>query len=131
VHCDVVIQQPVLVVDERTSIRRLTYKAIWPTAPRDFVVCTTWNELPDGSMLLTSRSAWSNLYAEKEGFVRGFLNISGYHISPIAEAQSGCTITMCAHTDLGGTLPSGVINMLSSAAPLKILAAITALTRDS
>ena len=115
-------------VDEKTSVRRIAYKAIWPTAPRDFVVCTSWSELEDGSELITTRSVWDELYPHKEGYVRGFLNISGYHITPTPE---GCKIMMCAHSDLGGSVPSGVINMLSSAAPLKVLAAITAMTRDT
>jgi hypothetical protein len=126
--------QPVLVVDEKTAVRRIAYKAIWPTAPRDFVVCTTWGELPDGSILITSRSVWDELCPHKEGYVRGVLNISGYHVIPTPEGpgqQWGCRIVMTAHSELGGSVPSGVINMLSSAAPLQVLAAITALTRDS
>jgi hypothetical protein len=108
----------------------MAFKAIWPTAPRDFLVCTTWNELEDGSILISSRSAWSDLYPSQEGYVRGFLNISGYHITPCKDSEIGCDITMCAHSDLGGTLPTGIINMLAFAAPVKMLAAISALTRE-
>jgi hypothetical protein len=69
VHCDVVIQQPVLVVDERTSIPRLTYKAI----------CSVYNlewapwRIPASYVTLD----WSNLYAEKEGFVRDLKTLVG------------------------------------------------------
>jgi hypothetical protein len=35
-----------------------------------------------------------------------------------------CKVTLCAHTELGGTLPASVINMLSTSAPLKMLSAI-------
>ena len=117
-----------LVVDEKTAIRRIAYKAIWPTAPRDFVVCTTWAALPDSSILIATRSASDTLCPPKSGYVRGHLTISGYHIT---DGECGCHMVMCAHSDLGGSVPSGIINMLSSAAPLKVLAAITALTRDS
>jgi hypothetical protein len=34
----------------------------------------------------------------------------------------GCKVTLAAHTELGGSLPASVINMLSTAAPLKIMA---------
>lgn len=110
------------------------FKAIWPTAPRDFLVCTTWNELEDGTILISSRSAWNELCLPEDGYVRGFLNISGYHIVPWknssgGESDLGCHITMCAHSDLGGTLPVGIINMLAFSAPIKMLTAITALTR--
>eukprot|EP00602_Paraphysomonas_sp_CaronLab_P002341 CAMPEP_0185032022 /NCGR_PEP_ID=MMETSP1103-20130426/19837_1 /TAXON_ID=36769 /ORGANISM="Paraphysomonas bandaiensis, Strain Caron Lab Isolate" /LENGTH=928 /DNA_ID=CAMNT_0027567755 /DNA_START=314 /DNA_END=3100 /DNA_ORIENTATION=- len=123
--------EPLLKVDDRTAIRRITFKAIWPTAPRDFVVCTTWSELDDGSLLISSRSAWDDLFPPPQGYVRGFLNISGFHITALPDCDAGCSITMCAHSDLGGSLPSGVVNMLSSSAPVKMLAAIAALTRNS
>jgi hypothetical protein len=40
----------------------------------------------------------------------------------------GCKVTLTAHTELGGILPSSVINMLSTTAPMKILTAINAVT---
>ena len=33
-------------------------------------------------------------------------------------------VTLVAHTELGGSLPASVINMLSTQAPVKMLAAI-------
>jgi hypothetical protein len=63
VHYDVVIQQPVLVVDERTSIPRLTYKAICGVYNLEWA---PWR-IPASYVTLDC----SNLYAEKEGFVRG------------------------------------------------------------
>jgi hypothetical protein len=123
------VSQPLLRVNEGTAIRRMMFKGVWPTAPRDFVVCTTWSELDDGTILISSRSAWDELSPPEEGYVRGFLNISGYHIVPCKDSDSGCHITMCAHSDLGGTLPIGIINMLAFSAPIKMLAAIAALTR--
>ena len=62
-------------VDDHTAIRRVCCKAIWPTAPRDFVVCTTWTKLEDGSILVCSRSAPDEVFGHQKGFVRGFLNI--------------------------------------------------------
>ncbi len=127
-------------MDDNTSIRRMVCKGIWPTAPRDFVVCSSWMELPDGSLLIFSRSAPDDFCGPKNGFVRGTVQVSGYWIQPLdtipddplanqfkGGSSSGCKVTLLAHTELGGTLPSSVINMLSTSAPLKIFTAVEAL----
>ena len=125
-------------VDERTNIRRMCFKAIWPTAPRDFVACTTWTERDDGSLMLCTRSAPDDVFPPQKGYVRGCIQISGYWIQPVdtltgdAEAKKypgGCKVTLTAHTELGGTLPASVINMLSTAAPLKMMSAISEIVK--
>ena len=68
-------------IDERTRVRRLAFKPIWPTSPRDFVVGTTWTELKNGSILIVSRSV-PNVMGEESGYVRGNVQISGYMIQP-------------------------------------------------
>ena len=112
--------------DECTSIRRMCFKGIWPTAPRDFVVSTTWFEDPeDNSLYIVSRSASDDYCPQQKGYVRGHINISGYWIQPIArDGKDSYRMTLVAHTELGGTLPSSVVNMLSTSAPLKMLATI-------
>lgn len=107
------------------------FKAIWPTAPRDFLACTTWRELDDGSILITTRSAPDSLFPQQKGFVRGFLHISGYWIQPHDSLKNDfsvppghCRVTLTAHSELGGTLPVSIINMLATAAPMKLLAAV-------
>ena len=110
----------------------MAFKAIWPTAPREFLLCSTYEELPDGTLLVCTRSpdpeVGEDILSPADGYVRGRLQISGYYIEPYATLQQpgdvppdGCRITLTAHSELGGTLPSSVINMLSTAAPLKIL----------
>lgn len=119
-------------MDEKTVVRRLCFKPVWPTAPRDFLCCTTWQELEDGSLLVCTRSAPEVLLAPQKGYVRGSIRISGYFIQPCSVVdksdpcyfKGGCKVTLTAHTDLGGSLPATVINMLSTAAPLKMMAAI-------
>lgn len=124
-------------VDDKTSIRRMVFKAIWPTSPRDFLVCTTSiPNLPDGTAMIASRSASDALQAPVAGFVRGFIQVTGYYIEPyetlsdqakleVPQLQpGGCKSTFIVHTELGGTLPSSVINMLSVNAPLKMMSTI-------
>jgi len=98
-------------------------------------VCSTYEELPDGSIIVCTRSPdpdlGEDIEGEANGYVRGRLQISGYYIQPYSTLQQpgdvpsdGCKVTLTAHSELGGTLPSSIINMLSTAAPIKILASI-------
>ena len=66
---------PLVKVDARTAIRRIVCKPIWPTAPRDFIVCTSWTALEDGSVMVCSRSAPNDVLSTQIGYVRGFVNI--------------------------------------------------------
>ncbi len=107
------------------------FKAIWPTAPRDFLALTTWREMDDGSILVTTRSAPDTLCPQQGSFVRGFLHISGYWIQPCESLKNDtavlpghCRVTLVAHTELGGTLPVSIINMLATSAPMKLLTAV-------
>ena len=119
-------------LNDCTAIRRIRFKAIWPTAPRDFVLLTTWTELPDGTIIISSRSAPNSMYPKEAEVVRGNIQVSGYIIRPIDSPEGKeCEVTLCAHSDLGGTLPIGIINMLSSAAPLKILSTISQLVSEA
>lgn len=45
------------------------------------------------------------------------------------QPPGSCKVTLTAHTELGGTLPSSVINMLSTAAPLKMMSAISEIVK--
>jgi hypothetical protein len=112
----------------------MSFKGIWPTAPRDFVLCTTLScdEVLHGKTrsYVTSISAWSDLLPPQRGFVRGTLMISGYVIEEVEGSPHSARVTMCAHSDLGGQLPSSLINALSVNAPIKILTAISEILRS-
>lgn len=126
-------------VDANTVIQRLMFKEVWPTAPRDFVVCASWRQNDDGSVAIVSRSAPDTLCPQEKGYVRGFLQVSGYLLEPYnpdkpvslplsCACDSGgvlspgeCKVTLLNHTELGGTLPASVINVLSTNAPKEIL----------
>jgi hypothetical protein len=128
--------QPILRLDACTNVRRLIFKGIWPSAPRDFVVMTTCFRRPDGSAIIASRSATNELEPPVAGFVRGFTQVTGYHVQPyetLSEsecadfpglASGGCVVTGLWHSELGGTLPASLINILSVNAPLKMLHAM-------
>jgi hypothetical protein len=125
-------------IDDQTVIRRMCFKAIWPTAPRDFLVLSTNFQLANGSAILASRSASNSLMPCLSGFVRGFIQVTGYYIQPYetlsdAERQEmpflspgGCKCTFVVHSELGGSVPSSITNMLGDSAPLKMMHAMDA-----
>ena len=104
----------------------MRFKGVWPTAPRDFLVLTTSYESTDGSIVINSKSAPDDFCPPNpsEIFVRGNIVVSGYEIKPNKESRKECMLTLIAHTELGGTLPASIINMLSATAPFKMLLAI-------
>jgi len=122
------------------NIRRVCYKGVWPTTPRDFIICTSHEVLEDGSILIATTSAPDVACPQHKDYVRGTVHISGYHIQPynadnvITLESCGkstplcpgeCKVTLIAHTELGGSLPASIINCLSTNAPVKILSQIS------
>jgi len=116
---------PLTVIDEdRTTIniRRVCCKPVWPTAPRDFVVCTTWSEAEDGSTLICTRSVPDDVFECQKGYVRGQIMISGYRVQPVGTlppddplfdatpGRTACKVTLTVHIDLGGLVPSILLN---------------------
>lgn len=115
---------------------------------------STWRELDDGSILISSRSAPEEFCPPvREGFVRGFMVVSGYWIQPLTtvdqrsadttsptttppssttssstvrstKSAPRCRMTMIAHSELGGTLPAAMINAFLSTAVPKHLTAV-------
>ncbi len=132
-------------LDANTVIQRLCFKEIWPTAPRDFVVCASWRQNSDGTISIVSRSVPDTFCAQAKGYVRGFVQVSGYLLEPYDETRpisvplscaikgvlspGECKVTLLNHTELGGTLPSSVINALATGAPVKILQSLAALVQ--
>jgi hypothetical protein len=115
-------------------------KGVWPTDPRDFVIFSTWFPMADseGTCVIISKSFSDDYFLPKKGYVRGQIVMSGYIIQPLecvdaddpiftgfVGSKSGKSkLTLVAHTELGGNLPSSVINMLSCSAPVKIFTAL-------
>jgi hypothetical protein len=125
-HVDAV--EPLVCVDGRTAVRRMRCKPVWPTAPRDFVVLTTWAASGDGSALVCTRSAPNDVFPPEPGYVRGTVHVSGYHVQP--KATGGCHVTLVAHMAFGGSVPASILATLTTAAPAKTLHAIAALARE-
>ena len=121
-------------LDDETSLRLIQMKGIWPTAPREFLMLSSIVDLEDGSSLIFSRSVNESVKPQTKSYVRGFIQTSGFYIQPYSSFKEGeapvglepgmCKVILCAHTELGGSLPSSVVNQLSTGAPVKILEGI-------
>lgn len=181
-----------MVTGDRSLIRRMYFKAIWPTAPRDMIANTTWEEHypyhatkhqslrkfskktgatnvepstvstdDESDVELTKLAEKSSLFIasrsplpdeshidEVSGYVRGYIPVSGYWLQPVPAGApllglnprdqvddfgdaplTDVRLTLTAHTELGGSLPTSVINMLSCSAPVKVLSAIKEIIR--
>ena len=125
--------EPLVRIDGRTAVRRIRCKPVWPTAPRDFVVLTTWAAFGDGSALVCTCSAPNDVFPPEPGYVRGTVVASGYHVQPRTGGGSGsgggCQVTLVAHAVLGGSPPASMVAMLTSSAPAKTLNAIADVVR--
>ena len=126
---------PLVKVDQHTAIRRVCCKPIWPTAPRDLLVCTTKAEVGDGSEIICSRFAPDEILGKQKGYVRAIILISGYWIQPLAclsrndplydeGNDRACKLTLAIHSDLGGYLPASLMNYVTTDTPLKTMSLI-------
>jgi hypothetical protein len=95
------------------------------------VPCNTPENKKMHSLFMATRSpqAAESLHPEVSGFVRGFIQVSGYWIKPLPPKEgetepTDVQIMLAAHTELGGSVPSSVVNALASTAPWKVLSTI-------
>ena len=115
------------------SIRRFRYKKISPVSARDAVVITTWTELNDdiGSILITTLSVPTLWYPPPKSFVRAFVHSSGAIIRPINDnIGGGCEITFLTHCDVGGYVPSTLLNMIIVNTPVKTMSKVVSLSEN-
>ena len=116
-----------------SSIRRFKYKKINPVSARDAVVITTWTELNDdvGSILITTLSVPTLWYPPPKSFVRAFVHSSGAIIRPINDnIGGGCEITFLTHCDVGGYVPSALLNMIIVNTPVKTMSKVISLSEN-
>ena len=106
---------------------------VWDEAAQDGQELTNKDDKNKmNSLFMASRSPdpAESLIANSSGYVRGYIHVSGYWIKPLSTSSEGdgsctdCKLTLAAHTELGGSIPSSIINVLSSTAPMKLLSTV-------
>jgi len=98
-------------------LRYETYKAVFPTYPRDFLMLHVKrkNPLRDNSVILAQVSVEDPAVRERPGFVRGD-HVSAWVVTPtnqISSPNRACFVEYFEHTDLGGNLPSAVSSIVA------------------
>ncbi|MDB5141589.1 MAG: hypothetical protein JWQ66_302 [Mucilaginibacter sp.] len=90
----------------------------WPAANRDFVAHLTVSQNPDTKVVTIDGPAVPGLVPVKKGIVRIDNSIGKWIITPLGPDQ--VNVEYSIHVDPGGALPSWLVNMFATEAPLKI-----------
>lgn len=99
-----------------TSIDYLLFKQVWPTAARDFCNLSHWCLLKNGTFVTVAFSEnFDDLCPPTSGVVRGELIIGGYVLIP---RESGTQIHYVVQSNLRGTIPSSITNLVASGQPM-------------
>ena len=108
----------------RLALRQITSKGQFPIHGREFLVVTSASTLDDGRAVIATRSVDVADVPPLEGYVRANNYISGYIIEEKKDADQDvvyCVVTLVAHADLAGLIPSGIINVLGTSSTVKVL----------
>lgn len=101
-----------------TYVQYIRFKQIWPTAARDFLNITHWRLLGDNRIVIVSFRDRHTKFPETDGVVRGDLILGGYVLTP---SPQGTLVQYLVQSDLKGTIPSSVVNFVSSTQPMIVL----------
>jgi len=90
----------------------------WPAANRDFVAHLTVSQNPDTKVVTIDGPAVPGLVPVKKGIVRIENSIGKWVLTPLGRDQIKVEYTI--HVDPVGALPSWLVNMFATEAPLQI-----------
>lgn len=103
-------QQRVLVLDQHSFVDHLVYKAVFPTAPREFVNITHWRVLPTGAILLIAAATTDHddLCPRREPtVVRAEAVMAGFLLEPSAD-NARVTATYITKADVKSSMPQAM-----------------------
>ncbi len=110
------------VLIKRVSANELYYYAEvslpWPATNRDFVAHLTATQNPDTKVVVVEGPAVPGYMPEKKGLVRINNSIGKWVITPVGPDR--VRVEYSLHVDPAGSLPSWLVNMFATDAPLQI-----------
>jgi hypothetical protein len=118
------------IVQELDDVSQVTYQlfyGIWPVAQRDFISANTFRILDDGTVIAAARSIDFPGGPSQKGAVRGKIRLGGMVAKPLPDGKS--LVSYIASVDLGGSIPSSMIKMLSTKQPLVVHGLRTAINK--
>jgi hypothetical protein len=110
------------VLIKKVSANELYYYAEvslpWPATNRDFVAHLTEIQNPDTKVVVIEGPAVPGYMPEKKGFVRINNSIGRWIITPVGPNR--VRVDYSLHVDPAGSLPSWLVNMFATDAPMQI-----------
>ena len=83
---------------------------------------TTWMELDDGSILISTISTPLSWKQIPKNIVRAYVHTSGALIKPLENGI--CEILLLTHVNVGGYVPSTILNMIILNTPINTMTKI-------
>ena len=84
---------------------------------RDYVKVRRFKKLPNGSYVVIEKSTTHPNFPPRKGFVRGEVLLSGHLLEPVEGNPEATLMTTLSEIDLKGSIPSPVVNFLTTKAP--------------
>eukprot|EP01118_Nematostelium_gracile_P002253 TRINITY_DN12492_c0_g1_i1.p1 TRINITY_DN12492_c0_g1~~TRINITY_DN12492_c0_g1_i1.p1 ORF type:complete len:240 (-),score=60.57 TRINITY_DN12492_c0_g1_i1:83-748(-) len=108
-------------IDKTNDVGYYSAKAPFPVASRDFVNQRCWRVKGDEHVIMNF-SVIHDKEPEKKDFVRAFSHKTGYLVRK--RAEGGCELTYVTHTDPKGSIPTFIINKVTTSFAPDIVARI-------
>lgn len=104
-------------VSDSIQLLHLSYKAVWPTSPRDFSVCNVVGRVDASTRVHAACSIVDSLIPEVKGHVRGDVIAGGYCIKDVPDDPNSAEVIYITQVDLKGNVPAFVINKIVESQP--------------
>eukprot|EP00669_Euglena_mutabilis_P006440 TRINITY_DN2054_c0_g1_i1.p1 TRINITY_DN2054_c0_g1~~TRINITY_DN2054_c0_g1_i1.p1 ORF type:complete len:233 (+),score=68.95 TRINITY_DN2054_c0_g1_i1:30-728(+) len=128
VRCDIV-EQTLREGPVSTEVNYTQFELPWPLSSRDFVTEMFIKATPAARRIrMVARSCTHPKYPETEDFVRGFVHSATMVIEAVTASSTRITLDNCA--DIGGMIPSVVLNLLQRTWPVNTVEKIIAVAEE-
>lgn len=85
-------------------------KLPWPLSNRDFCNMRAWMEFTNGDYCIFNHSVPHAECPVRKKVVRGTSHLTGYYVRPMA--SGGCSLIYITHSDMNGSIPKSVTDMV-------------------
>eukprot|EP00039_Didymoeca_costata_P009150 m.121005 g.121005 ORF g.121005 m.121005 type:complete len:1560 (+) comp14378_c1_seq1:183-4862(+) len=96
------------------------FKGIWPAAGRDFCVKRVVQKFEDGTWALAATSTTHPDCPPVNKIVRGTCFLAGFLCRPTEDPKT-CVLDYISHSDLGGSIPAMILNVVAQKQPENVL----------
>lgn len=100
-----------------SKVTLMEYKPVWPASGRDF--CTFWHlkRIDESVVCFACEAVEHESCPEQKGLVRAELVIGGFVVKEISSDPPKCLVTYITRVDLKGSLPTRLVNRVTSTQP--------------